>query len=137
MAFGSQTYSSLSRRGMGQASQETLGTLSSARPRMPYTKATFLHSASSDSLSHTCCHSHVADSPLQQKLSILKSVQGEQNSLDQPVPSMTCSQRKVSPSFPAQAAGISCVSSCPVTDPLVFLTQATSRSCLKRRKCHK
>lgn len=137
MAFGSQTYSflysSLSRSGVGQPSQETLETLSSPRPKMPYTKATFLHSASSDSLPHTCCHSHVAELLLQQKLSVLKSVQGEQNSLDQPVPSMTCSQRKVSPILPS--SGISCVSSCPVTDPLVFLIQATSHSCSKRKKC--
>lgn len=69
--FGFQTYrflySSLSRRGMGQVSQQTLGTLSGARPRMPYTKATFLNSASSNCLPHTCCHSHIAELLLQWK----------------------------------------------------------------------
>lgn len=127
MAFGSQTYSflysSLSRSGVGQPSQETLETLSSPRPKMPYTKTTFLHSASSDSLPHTCCHSHVAELLLQQKLSVLKSVQGEQSSLDQPVPSMTCSQRKVSPIHPSSGSRhlmcllLSCHRSSCVLDP--------------------
>lgn len=103
-------YSSLSRSGVGQVSQQTLGTLSSGRPRMPYTKATFLHSASSNCLPYACCHSHVAESLLQWKLSILESVQGEQNSLDQPVPSMTCSQWKVSPILPSSKQQVSHVS---------------------------
>lgn len=134
--FGFQTYrflySSLSRRGMGQVSQQTLGTLSGARPRMPYTKATFLHSASSNCLPHTCCHSHIAELLLQWKLSVSASVQGEQNSLDQLIPSMTCLQRKVSPILPSSGSRclmcllLSCHGSSCVLDPVALARRGKS-----------
>lgn len=126
-------YSSLSRSGVGQVSQETLGTLSSGRPRMPYTKATFLHSVSSNCLPYACCHSHVAES-----LFAMEAVNFGKCSRRTEFPGPTGSLydlfTKESQSHPPQlkAAGVSCVSSCPVMAPPVFLIQSL---CSKRRKC--